>query len=671
MRIVLGLLLVGVLAFLYLKSQSGELRLQPQIATYLRQLRDIDAGWTRDMAAVRSDPLNAQARSRDSLNRLQPALERLKADTATLGREDLNTGVEGLRQAFLEKQTQVEAFDRQVEALRKVLRDVLLQLAAVRQTASRVNAEAPAALRARLAPLDGQLVSLGAELLRLYVQPDEGVRHTVEASTAALVQQAEGLPEALRTPLVGLADPVALILRDEPALNQTAQQIELLPTGPRVNSMSDAFDRAFQAMSDEKEQYRVYLAFYSLALLVFLAYVLWQLGRSYVKINHANEALRAVNENLEQRVDERTKELSEALKHLKESELLLVQTEKMSSLGQMVAGIAHEINTPLAYVKSSLATLKERLPHVEGVVAESTKLMGLLERGDATDEQLSEQFTRVSALASQFQAEAMAANLETLNGDALHGIEQISEIILSLKNFSRLDRSKVSRFDLNEGLESTLVIARNLVKHKTVNKRFGELPLIECSPSQINQVFLNLITNAAQATSDDQSGEITITTSALPSGHIRVDVADNGHGIPDNVISKIFDPFFTTKDVRPGHRAGAVDRLQDRPGARRAHRSEVQGRQGHRVLRPAAGQGCPTPGAGRLTERGWKLLSRSAGTRCAGWSAAAAWPSCSRPGIRSCTACWRSSWSTRPAWTPPSRTMRCAGSSARPRLPPA
>jgi signal transduction histidine kinase len=186
------------------------------------------------------------------------------------------------------------------------------------------------------------------------------------------------------------------------------------------------------------------------------------------------------------------------------------------------------------------------------VVAECTKLMGLLERGDATDAQLSEQFTRVSALAAQFQAEEMAANLETLNTDALHGIEQISEIILNLKNFSRLDRSKVSRFNLNEGLESTLVIARNLVKHKTVDKRFGEIPLIECSPSQINQVFLNLITNAAQATRDDQHGQITITTSTVPSGHVRVDVADNGHGIPENVVSKIFDPFFTTKEVGKG-----------------------------------------------------------------------------------------------------------------------
>jgi two-component system NtrC family sensor kinase len=551
-RIVLALLLVAVLAFLYFKSQSAELRLQPQIATYLRQLRDIDAGWTRDMAAVRSDPVNAAPRSRDNLNRLQPILQRLEADTVTLGSDDLIEGVRGLRQALLDKERQVEAFGRQAEALRQVVRDVLAQIGSLRQTALQLNEDAAPALRARLALLDGQLVSLGAEILRLYVQPDDSVRQTVEASTAALVREAETLPETLRTPLAGLAEPVALILRDEPALAQTAQQIELLPAGPRVNSMGDAFDRAFQAISDEKEQYRIYLAFYSLALLVFLGYVLWQLGRSYVKINHANEALKVANENLEHRVDERTKELSQALRHLKESELLLVQTEKMSSLGQMVAGIAHEINTPLAYVKSSLATLNERLPQVEGVVAECTRLMGLLERGDATDEELSEQFTRVSTLAAQFQAEGMAANLETLNTDALHGIEQISEIILNLKNFSRLDRSKVSRFNLNEGLESTLVIARNLVKHKTVDKRFGEIPLIECSPSQINQVFLNLITNAAQATRDDQHGQIVITTSALASGQVRVDVADNGHGIPENVVSKIFDPFFTTKEVGQG-----------------------------------------------------------------------------------------------------------------------
>jgi two-component system, NtrC family, sensor kinase len=345
---------------------------------------------------------------------------------------------------------------------------------------------------------------------------------------------------------------VALMLKQEAALGELARQIDLLPTSQRVASMIEAYDRTFQSVSDEKERYRVYLVFYSAALLVFLGYVLWQLGRSNLKLNDANDALRSSNETLEHRVTERTKELSEALKHLKESELLLVQTEKMSSLGQMVAGIAHEINTPLAYVKSSLATLGERLPVAEGVVTEAIQLVGMLERGDAPDDQLSEQFAKVSTLAARFQAESEASQLQSLNGDALHGIEQISEIILNLKNFSRLDRSKVSRFNLNDGLDSTLVISRNMVKHKTVKREFSEIPLIECSPSQINQVFLNLITNAAQATKDDASGQITIRTSVAANGFVRVDISDNGHGIPENIMSKIFDPFFTTKDVGKG-----------------------------------------------------------------------------------------------------------------------
>jgi signal transduction histidine kinase len=550
LRVLVALVLITVLAFLYVMSQSGDLRRQPQVQTYLRQLREIDTRWNRDLAAARSESITIQARPPAPGRPLQPTLDGLAAETQALKDAALTAGLEGLRQAFAQKQSLVQQFDQQSEQLRGQLREVLAQIAGIRAAAG--SAEAAPAVRVRLAALDSQLVSLNAELLRLYVQPDDALRTSITGATAALNQQAEGLPEAVRTPLIGIGEPVAVMLQGESALGDLAHQIDLLPTAPRVTSMVDAYDRAFQAMADEKERYRVYLVFYSAALLVFLGYVLWQLGRSNLKLNAANDALRASNETLEHRVDERTKELSEALKHLKESELLLVQTEKMSSLGQMVAGIAHEINTPLAYVKSSLATLAERLPVAEGVVAEAIKLVGMLERGDAADDQLSEQFARVSTLAARFQAESEASQLQSLNGDALHGIEQISEIILNLKNFSRLDRSKVSRFNLNEGLESTLVIARNMIKHKTVNRQFAEIPLIECSPSQINQVFLNLITNAAQATKDDATGQIGIGTSLTPNGFVRVDISDNGHGIPENIMSKIFDPFFTTKDVGQG-----------------------------------------------------------------------------------------------------------------------
>jgi signal transduction histidine kinase len=202
-------------------------------------------------------------------------------------------------------------------------------------------------------------------------------------------------------------------------------------------------------------------------------------------------------------------------------------------------------------VKSSLASVKERLPQVEGLVAECGKLLAMLERGDVPDAELSAQFARASTLSAKFRAESDAADLAHLANDGLHGIDQIAEIVVNLKNFSRLDRSKLQRFNLNEGIESTLVIARNMVKHKTVHKQLKDIPLVECSPSQINQVFLNLVTNAAQAT-DDASGEITIASGIAPDAMVRVDVSDNGHGIPAAILSKIFDPFFTTKDVGQG-----------------------------------------------------------------------------------------------------------------------
>jgi len=550
LRILLAVVLVAVLAFLYLMSQGGDLRRQTQIVTDLRNLKEIDTRWNRDIAAARSDAINTEPRAREPSARMQPLLTDLAAETAALQNRALSTGVESLRGAFLEKQKLVDQFEEANAQLRVMLKDLLAQLSAIRQTATRL-AETDVKQRQKLSALDGQLVGLNAELLRLYVQPDDNARKTVEAAVANLVQSADQYTEAVRTPLSGLAQITAAVLKQESDTAQLGHQLTLRPTAPRIASLNDAFDREFQAIADQKEQFRVYLVFYSAALLVFLAYVLWQLRLSYGKINQANEALKAANENLEHKVQDRTKELSQALKHLKESELMLVQTEKMSSLGQMVAGIAHEINTPLAYVKASLASVKERLPQVETMVAECTKLVAMLERGDAPDAELSAQFARVSALSAKFRAESEAGDLAHLTNDGLHGIEQIAEIVVNLKNFSRLDRSKLQRFNLNEGIESTLVIARNMVKHKTVHKQLGEIPLVECSPSQINQVFLNLVTNAAQAT-DDTSGVITLTTGVTANGQVRVDISDNGHGIPESILAKIFDPFFTTKEVGQG-----------------------------------------------------------------------------------------------------------------------
>jgi len=183
----------------------------------------------------------------------------------------------------------------------------------------------------------------------------------------------------------------------------------------------------------------------------------------------------------------------------------------------MVAGVAHEINTPLAYVKNSMALVRERLPAMRAVLG--------------NDEGLEE--------------------LEALARDGLHGIDQIAELVANLRNFSRIDRSKVASFNVNEGLRSTLLIARPTLRKVEVEQKLGDIPSITCSPSQVNQVVLNLLTNAAQAM-DKPEGHIVLGTRREGAGHVAIEVSDNGRGIPPENMSRIFDPFFTTKEVGKG-----------------------------------------------------------------------------------------------------------------------
>jgi len=237
------------------------------------------------------------------------------------------------------------------------------------------------------------------------------------------------------------------------------------------------------------------------------------------------------------------------LQHLKESEAQLIQSEKMSSLGQMVAGVAHEINTPLAYVKNSLGTVADKLPTLSGTLDNCEKLLVLLQAGNDADG-LSRQFALVSTQIAQLKQQGVVDELSGLVKDGLYGTGQMAEIVGNLKDFSRLDRSKVTSFNLNEGLQSTLLLAKHLLKSVTVKKALGDIAPIVCSPSQINQLFLNLITNAAQAMGDRQ-GTITLTTREDGNGVATI-VEDNGGGIAPDVLPKIFDPFFSTKEIGKG-----------------------------------------------------------------------------------------------------------------------
>ncbi|WP_256672538.1 MULTISPECIES: ATP-binding protein [unclassified Pseudomonas] len=253
---------------------------------------------------------------------------------------------------------------------------------------------------------------------------------------------------------------------------------------------------------------------------------------------------------MELRIAQRNRVLRQALVDLKESQAQLVQSEKMASLGQMVAGVAHELNTPLGYVKNNVQLMEELTTPLFALAASQAALAACLEDPACDEQRLADALEQAAASREAAAPELLADDLRQLFGDTLYGLGQISELVSGLKDFARLDRAMSEEVDLNECIRSSLLIARNHIKDKAeVLQLLGELPRIACAPSQINQVLLNLFTNAAQAM--DAPGRIQVKSWA-DDGNVCISVQDSGRGMPPEVMQRIFDPFYTTKPVGQG-----------------------------------------------------------------------------------------------------------------------
>jgi PAS domain S-box-containing protein len=258
------------------------------------------------------------------------------------------------------------------------------------------------------------------------------------------------------------------------------------------------------------------------------------------------EAIRQANETLERRIDERTREIEKLHGQM-------VMQEKMASVGQLAAGIAHELNNPINFVRTNFATLTENFTDLSEVIKDYREFTNTTEFNNT-----SERIAAIHAKEKTLQVDFLLNDIPLIFLESERGFERIARIVQSMRDFSYVNHSgNMTYFNINKGITDTLVISKNIYKyHADVHTDLGDVPDILCLPEQINQVLLNLVVNSAQAIEgkpDGGSGLITIRT-FYERGFVCCQVADNGPGIPIEIRSRIFEPFFTTK--APGKGTG-------------------------------------------------------------------------------------------------------------------
>ncbi len=336
------------------------------------------------------------------------------------------------------------------------------------------------------------------------------------------------------------------ILRLKPETTQAIARLANASTGTAIDQTIVNYENYHRQSTELKNRYRLLLYLIVLLLMLFSLYLSWTRRNAAI--------LRRVNLNLNQLVAERTQDLKETIEKLKRSQAQLIQAEKMSGLGQLAAGVAHEINNPICFIYGNVQAAQQ-------YTRDCLELVSLYEQHYPDPVEDIQEFTE--SIDFDFVKEDWGKLLVSMQS----GTTRVKKIVESLRNFSRLDESGYKAIDIHEGIESTLLLLNHRLERTSsqsieVVRHYGDLPKVDCHAEAINQVFMNVLNNAVDALSNTESAaQITIATMLQPE-YVQISIADNGSGIPKEVQSKIFDPFFTTKPVGQGTGLGLTTSYQ-------------------------------------------------------------------------------------------------------------
>ena len=538
-----GLLLAGALMFTYLRTQEYDTAGYFENVALLRQVKQLDARWELD--AMKShvglnqsyDPLV------DPLRDMSILPQHLSALTETPHAGDavrLRAAVAAYEDALKNKSALVEAFKSHNAVLRNSLTflptavDDIEFLAGPHESPVKTIAN-----RVLLATL-------------IYNQiPSDEEKLEAQEELDGLSTLAGQLEPQMRQRVDLLAMHAAIILNEHGMVSGLLNQIADVPTAARIDDISNLLSVEQQRAVQQLQTYRHFLSLLAAALIGLLLYAAARLIRSHATINRVNAELHNANEHLERRVRERTDELVQTnaclqteMSERKQLESLLVQSEKLASIGQLAAGVAHEINNPLAFLASNFSMLEQYLAGLFQMLAAYEEAESSVTSPEAA--------ARIGQTRARVDLAYLKLDMPVLVAESRGGMDRVGKIVRDLKDFSHVEYEQEWQWaDLRAGLASTLNIVASDLRHVAdVTTDYGAMPEIECLPSQLNQVFMNLMLNAAQAIGPER-GRITIRSGGTDD-EVWVEISDTGCGIPEHVLPRIFDPFFTTKGIGKG-----------------------------------------------------------------------------------------------------------------------